>query len=81
MARRNVRGLELTWHKPSKRWRKRIDGQDYWFGSGRGVSDRDGYRQARKKYRDYLTEDRYIARLRHKTTVPTKHKLWPSHMI
>lgn len=54
MARPNERGLELTFHKPTKRWRKRIDGDDHWFGSGRGVSDRVSYRKALKRYRAFM---------------------------
>jgi integrase len=55
MGRKNQRGRELTF-KPYKgkrgpgRWRKRIDRQDYFFGTGSGVNDLVSYRAARDKY-------------------------------
>ncbi|MFA9479766.1 tyrosine-type recombinase/integrase [Phycisphaerales bacterium AB-hyl4] len=56
MARNNERGLELTFHKPSKRWRKRIGGKDHWFGFGKGVSDRKSYKAALERYRAFQEE-------------------------
>ncbi|MEX0776356.1 MAG: hypothetical protein WD042_11685 [Phycisphaeraceae bacterium] len=69
MGRQNERGLELTWHRPSKRWRKRIEGRDHWFGGGNGVSDRTSYRAALEKYRKFR-DDREAAmdHLRHGIT-------------
>lgn len=52
--RTNERGLELTFHKPSKRWCKVIDGKRHSFGSGSGVSDRESYKAAVSKYRDMI---------------------------
>jgi len=51
MARRNERGLELSFHKHSGRWCKVIDGKREYFGYGRGVSDRDSYKGAVEKFR------------------------------
>lgn len=51
MSRKNERGWELTWHAPSRRWRKRFNGKDYWFGQGKGSSDRASYKAAVGRYR------------------------------
>lgn len=56
MARPNSRGLELTYHAPSRSWTKIIDGKRLKFGAGRGWSDRTGYRKALKRYRAHLAE-------------------------
>lgn len=37
---------KLTWHKTTKRWRKRYRGRDYYFPFGTAKSDEDGYKQA-----------------------------------
>ncbi len=55
MARQNTRGLELSFKRYGKgrtdgRWFKIIAGSPKYFGVGRGVSDRDSYRQALEKY-------------------------------
>ena len=55
MARTNKRGLELTFHKTG-RWCKYIQGKTYYFGKGRGVSDRDSYRDALERYRTFIDE-------------------------
>ena len=54
MARSNSSGLELTFHKPTSRWCKVIDGKRRYFGSGNGKSDRASYRQALEKYRQLI---------------------------
>jgi integrase len=54
MARHNERGLELSFHRASRRWLKIIDGKKVYFGSGKGISDRESYRDAIAKYRDYM---------------------------
>ena len=45
-----ARRLELSWHKPSKRWRKRVSingkKRDFWFPFGESKSDMDGYKMA-----------------------------------
>ena len=41
-----ARKLELTWHKPTKRWRKRYKGRDYYFPYGESKSNRTGYEKA-----------------------------------
>ncbi|MEM8738053.1 MAG: hypothetical protein AAGG38_06190 [Planctomycetota bacterium] len=60
MVRTNQRGLELSFHRASKRWRKRltVDGKptDMYFGRGTGVSDRKSYRAALTKYREWDAE-------------------------
>ena len=37
MARKNSRGLELSFHKASKRWRKMINGKHVYFAKGPAV--------------------------------------------
>jgi len=51
MARKNARGLELSFHKATKRWCKHIAGKDRYYGKGSGVSDRESYRLAVARYR------------------------------
>lgn len=48
--------LELTWHKSSNRWKKMVDGQVHYFGSGRSKSDRQGYKAALAKYRQFMEQ-------------------------
>ena len=50
----------LTWHKPSKRWKKQIDGVVHYFGYGRSEDDSKLRQQAEQKYLEFM--DR---RLRH----------------
>jgi len=40
------RKYELTWHKKTKRWRKRYKGKEYNFRCGKSKSDIAGYRKA-----------------------------------
>ena len=54
MARRNTNGLEFSFHKPSKRWRKRIDGKEHWFGPGESVDDIKSYHLALQNYRQLM---------------------------
>jgi len=56
MARRNERGLELTFDKKGKRWKKIIDGKAVYFGRGNGVSDRESYKAALKQYRIFVAQ-------------------------
>lgn len=60
MARQNTRGLELSFHRGSKQWRKRvtIEGKprDMYFGKGRGVSDRASYKRALGAYHKWRAE-------------------------
>lgn len=56
MGRRNTRGMELSFHKASKRWRKRVSGVDHYFGTGKGVSDRVGYQRALKAYKRWQAQ-------------------------
>ena len=56
MARRNSRGLELSFKRYAKgrtdgRWFKIIDGKPLYFGTGNGVSDRSSYQAALTQYR------------------------------
>ena len=32
--------LELSWHKPTKQWRKRFKGKEYYLGVGKGKGKR-----------------------------------------
>ena len=49
MARKNTRGLELSF-KPYRgsrgpgRWYKKFDGKAVYFGTGQGLSDKESYR-------------------------------------
>ena len=56
MARPSTKGLELTFHGPTRSWSKMIDGKRVKFGKGRGWSDRTSYRQALGSYRTYVDE-------------------------
>lgn len=44
--------VKLQWHKATKRWRKKINGKDYYFDGGKGTnkSNLDGYRVAFSEY-------------------------------
>lgn len=57
MARRNSRGLELSFKRadggPRGRWYKVISGKPEYFGWGNGVSDRQSYNEALEKYRQF----------------------------
>ena len=55
MARPSKSGKVLTWHKPSKRWKKVISGKAVYFGSG-------NYSEALDRYNAYLEEQRRIQR-------------------
>lgn len=46
-----ARKLELTWHKPTGRWKKFRKGKLYYFKFGTGKSDMEGYRQALEAWR------------------------------
>ncbi|MBI1338358.1 MAG: hypothetical protein GC164_15555 [Phycisphaera sp.] len=56
MARPSTTGLELSFHKPSKRWKKVIDGKTFYFGSGKNAGDTASYNRARRKYRAYMDD-------------------------
>ena len=55
-----ARRLELSWHKASKRWRKRvtINGRkrDFWFPFGNSKSDTEGYKLALAAWQEKRTE-------------------------
>lgn len=53
MARKNSRGLMLTFHKPTKRWCKVVGGKRLYFGTGGGVSDRKSYQSALTRYQEW----------------------------
>jgi len=44
--------VKLQWHKATKRWRKKINGKDYYFIGGKGTapSNMEGYRKAWQEY-------------------------------
>lgn len=46
----------LTWHRPSRRWKKQIDGVVYHFGYGKSESDTKAYKLAEKKYLQFIEE-------------------------
>jgi hypothetical protein len=48
--------LELTFNKPSKRWKKTTNGRVHYFGYGSSRSDRHGYKKAVERYRRFLDE-------------------------
>jgi hypothetical protein len=48
--------LELSWHKPTKQWRKRFRGKEYYLGTGRGKADVDGYQRALDRWRELRAE-------------------------
>ena len=54
MSRPNKRGLELSFHKGTKRWYKTINGKPKYFGDGAGVSDRESYKAALAAYRAHM---------------------------
>lgn len=56
MARKNTRGLLLSFHKPTKRWCKVIGGKRRYFGAGNGVSDRTSYHAAVIRYKKLKKE-------------------------
>lgn len=51
-----ARTLELTWHKPTKRWKKYRNGNLYYFKFGTSKSDTDGYQQALAAWRKLEAE-------------------------
>lgn len=42
--------LELSWHKPTKQWRKRFKRKEYYLGVGRGKTDLESYQRALEKW-------------------------------
>ena len=46
------RTLQLTWHKPTSRWKKFYRGKTYYFKFGTSKSDVNGYRQAWSKWQE-----------------------------
>ncbi|MFA7238007.1 MAG: hypothetical protein WC058_14180 [Phycisphaeraceae bacterium] len=71
MSRPTITGLELSFHKPTKRWCKTIQGKRHYFGYGKGASDRASYRTALLKYRDFVDreyQEELIAAATQKTT-------------
>ena len=61
MARQNTRGLELSFHKSSKRWRKMVNGKYIYLRYGAGVSDLQSYQAALAKYRQWQGEQESAA--------------------
>ena len=43
----------LTWHGPTKRWKKQIDGVVHYFGYGKSQNDTKAYKIAEKKYLEF----------------------------
>ena len=71
MARQNARGLELSFHKSSRRWRKMIKGKYQYFGYGKGVSDKKSYKIALAKFRQFQQEQEEAELDEKRGTVPT----------
>ena len=46
----------LTWHGPSKRWKKQIDCVVRYFGHGSSDRDLKSYRAAERKYLEFMAE-------------------------
>jgi len=59
MARRNKRGLQLTF--ANGQWRKVINGKCHYFGPGRGVSDKESYKEALRQYRIFVAKAEFRA--------------------
>jgi len=66
MARKIASGLELSWSTPLKQWYRtvpvsidekgKVKKKQKYFGTGKGKSDQQAYRQARHKYRLYMQD-------------------------
>lgn len=44
----------LTWHRPSHRWKKQVEGKVYYFGHGKAEDDLKAYREAEGRYIEFL---------------------------
>ncbi len=46
----------LTWHKPSGRWKKQIEGVVYYFGYGRSEDDAKARVEAERRYLEFIEQ-------------------------
>lgn len=60
MLSRHDHAYELTWHKPSRRWKKQIRGQVIYFGKAKSRDDLPGYARALSNYRHWQKTGRRI---------------------
>ena len=68
--------LELTWHKPTKQWRKRFKGKEYYLGSGGGKSDLQSYERAVAKWRSISESLQQAAKAEEQSALQQAYCAW-----
>ena len=68
--------LELSWHKPSRQWRKRYKGKEYYLGPGRGRSDLEGYERALAKWRSISATVQQAAKTQTQSALQRAYRAW-----
>jgi hypothetical protein len=68
--------LELSWHKPTKQWRKRHRGKVYYLGTGRGRTDVASYERALTKWRTIRADLDRAAETDRRSDEQERYRAW-----
>lgn len=68
--------LELSWHKPTKQWRKRHRGKEYYLGTGRGKTDLESYERALTKWRARWANLERAAEMERRSDEQEPYRAW-----